>query len=53
MKALRSHAPEGVLLAEVELRTRSRSTCGTDVRTVDDGHQNLNPPRIIGDTEEP
>lgn len=52
MKALRSHAPEDVLRAEVELRIRNGSTRGTDVG-IDDGHQNRNPPRLIGDTEEP
>lgn len=62
MKALRSCAPEGVLLAEVpeprsgpaevELRIGNCSTSGTAVG-IDDDPQNLNPPRIIGDSEEP
>jgi len=63
MQALRFYAPEDVRLEEelepqcgpdeVKFRIRNRSTCGTDVRIFSNGHQNLNPPRIIGDTEEP
>ena len=63
MQALSFYAPEDVRLEEVpepqcgpeevELRIRNCSTCGTDVRIFYNGHQNLNQPRIVGDTEEP
>ena len=33
---------------EVKLRVRNCSTCGTDVKIFNNGHQNLSPPRIIG-----
>ena len=58
MKALRFYAPEDVRLEEVpepecgalevKLRVRNCSTCGTDVKILHNGHQNLTPPRIIG-----
>jgi L-iditol 2-dehydrogenase len=58
MKALRFYAPEDVRLEdvpepecrpdEVLLRVRNCSTCGTDVKILHNGHQNLSPPRIIG-----
>src|SRR4029453_16347578 len=58
MKALRFHAPEDARLEdvpepecgpdEVKLRVRNCSTCGTDVKILHNGHQNLSPPRIIG-----
>jgi L-iditol 2-dehydrogenase len=34
--------------AEVKLRVRACSTCGTDVKIFRSGHQNLDPPRVIG-----
>src|SRR6476619_4579689 len=43
MKALRYYAPE-----EVKIRVRNCSTCGTDVKILHNGHQNLTPPRTIG-----
>ena len=58
MKALRFYAPEDVRLedipepvcgpGEVKLRIRNCSTCGTDVKILHNGHQNLTPPRTIG-----
>ena len=58
MKALRFYAPEDVRLEdvpepvcgpdEIKLRIRNCSTCGTDVKILHNGHQNLSPPRIIG-----
>jgi L-iditol 2-dehydrogenase len=58
MKALRFYAPEDVRLEdvpepvcgpeEIKLRVRNCSTCGTDVKILHNGHQNLTPPRIIG-----
>jgi L-iditol 2-dehydrogenase len=58
MKALRFYAPEDVRIEdvpepecgpdEVKLRVRNCSTCGTDVKILHNGHQNLSPPRIIG-----
>ena len=58
MKALRFYAPEDVRLEEVpepecgalevKLRVRNCSTCGTDVKILHNGHQNLTPPLIIG-----
>src|SRR3954454_19179801 len=58
MKALRFYAPEDVRLEEVpepecgpdevKLRVHNCSTCGTDVKILHNGHQNLTPPRIIG-----
>src|SRR5690625_7084782 len=58
MKALRFYAPEDVRLEdqpepecgsdEVKIRVRNCSTCGTDVKIFHNGHQNLTPPRTIG-----
>lgn len=58
MKVLRFHAPEDVRIEdapepecgpdEVKLRVRNCSTCGTDVKILHNGHQNLSPPRVIG-----
>lgn len=58
MKVLRFYAPEDVRIEdapepecgpdEVKLRVRNCSTCGTDVKILHNGHQNLTPPRIIG-----
>ncbi|HWJ82409.1 MAG TPA: zinc-dependent dehydrogenase [Nocardioides sp.] len=58
MKALRFYAPDDVRLEdvpepvcgpdEVKLRVRNCSTCGTDVKILHNGHQNLTPPRTIG-----
>jgi L-iditol 2-dehydrogenase len=58
MKALRFYAPEDVRLEdvpepqcgpdEVKLRVKNCSTCGTDVKILYNGHQNLTPPRTIG-----
>ena len=58
MKALRFYAPDDVRLEdvpepecgpdEVKLRVRNCSTCGTDVKILHNGHQNLAPPRTLG-----
>ncbi|MFT4264795.1 MAG: zinc-dependent dehydrogenase [Nocardioides sp.] len=58
MKALRFYAPEDVRLedipeptcgpGEIKLKVRNCSTCGTDVKIFNNGHQNLTPPRTIG-----
>jgi L-iditol 2-dehydrogenase len=58
MKALRFYAPEDVRLedvpepecgpAEIKLKVKNCSTCGTDVKIFYNGHQNLSPPRTIG-----
>jgi L-iditol 2-dehydrogenase len=58
MKALVFYAPEDVRVedvpepevgpGEVKIRVRNCSTCGTDVKIFNNGHQNLTPPRIIG-----
>ena len=58
MRALRFYAPEDVRLEdvpepecgadEVKLRVRNCSTCGTDVKILHNGHQNLSPPRTLG-----
>ena len=58
MKVLRFYAPKDVRIEdapepecgpdEVKLRVRNCSTCGTDVKILNNGHQNLSPPRIIG-----
>lgn len=58
MKALRFYAPEDVRVEEVpepvcgpdeiKLKVRNCSTCGTDVKILHNGHQNLTPPRITG-----
>ena len=51
MKALRFHAPEDVRLEdvpepecksdEIKIKVRNCSTCGTDVKILHNGHQNL------------
>ncbi|MGH8964575.1 MAG: alcohol dehydrogenase catalytic domain-containing protein, partial [Actinomycetes bacterium] len=33
---------------EVKIRVHNCSTCGTDVKIFNHGHQNLDPPRVIG-----
>lgn len=58
MKALRFYAPKDVRLEdvaepecgpdEVKLRVRNCSTCGTDVKIFNNGHQNISPPRTMG-----
>ena len=58
MQVLRFYAPEDVRLEdvpqpecrpdEVKLRVHNCSTCGTDVKILHNGHQNLSPPRVIG-----
>ena len=58
MKALRFYAPEDIRLEdvpepecgpdEVKLKVKNCSTCGTDVKILHNGHQNLSPPRTIG-----
>ena len=58
MKAVRFYAPEDVRIEdvpepscgpdEVKLRVRNCSTCGTDVKILHNGHQNLSPPRTMG-----
>ncbi|WP_148573888.1 zinc-dependent dehydrogenase [Nocardioides caldifontis] len=58
MKVVRFYAPEDVRIEdapepecgpdEVKLRVRNCSTCGTDVKILHNGHQNLSPPRVIG-----
>ncbi len=58
MKALRFYAPGDLRLEDVpepvcgpdqvKLRVRNCSTCGTDVKILHNGHQNLTPPRITG-----
>jgi L-iditol 2-dehydrogenase len=58
MKALRFYAPEDLRLEdvpepvcgpdEIKLRVVNCSTCGTDVKILHNGHQNLTPPRTIG-----
>jgi L-iditol 2-dehydrogenase len=58
MRALRFYAPEDVRLEDVpepecgpdqiKLKVHNCSTCGTDVKILYNGHQNLTPPRITG-----
>lgn len=58
MRVLRFYAPKDVRIEdvpepicgpdEVKLRVRNCSTCGTDVKIYNNGHQNLSPPRVIG-----
>jgi L-iditol 2-dehydrogenase len=58
MKAVRFYAPEDVRIEdvpepgcgpdEVKLRVRNCSTCGTDVKILHNGHQNIDPPRTMG-----
>src|SRR3954451_14327533 len=33
---------------EVNLRIRNTSTCGTDVKIYKNGHQNMDPPQVMG-----
>ncbi len=58
MKAARFYAPGDIRLVEmpepvagpgdVVIRVRNCSTCGTDVKIFRSGHQNIEPPRIMG-----
>lgn len=58
MKVARFHAPGDIRIedapepspgpAEVKIRVRNCSTCGTDVKIYRSGHQNIDPPRIMG-----
>jgi L-iditol 2-dehydrogenase len=58
MRALRYYAPGDVRIEdvpepvcgpdEIKLKVKNCSTCGTDVKILNNGHQNLSPPRTIG-----
>jgi L-iditol 2-dehydrogenase len=58
MKVARFYAPGDVRLEEVDepspapdevkIRVRNCSTCGTDVKIFNNGHQNISPPRTMG-----
>jgi L-iditol 2-dehydrogenase len=58
MKVARFYAPGDIRIedapepslgpAEVKVRVRNCSTCGTDVKIFRSGHQNIDPPRIMG-----
>lgn len=58
MKVLRFYAPGDVRVEEapvpqitpdeVLLRVKNCSTCGTDVKIFNNGHQNITPPRVMG-----
>jgi L-iditol 2-dehydrogenase len=58
MKVARFYAPGDIRIedtpepragpAEVKIRVRNCSTCGTDVKIFKSGHQNIDPPRIMG-----
>ncbi|MBF8289478.1 MAG: alcohol dehydrogenase [Chloroflexi bacterium] len=58
MKVARFYAPGDIRIedapeptagpAEVKVRVRNCSTCGTDVKISRSGHQNIDPPRIMG-----
>lgn len=58
MQVVRFYAPRDVRIEdapepspsadEVKIRVRNCSTCGTDVKIFNNGHQNLDPPRILG-----
>jgi L-iditol 2-dehydrogenase len=58
MKVVRFYAPGDVRVeeapepspapGEVRIRVRNCSTCGTDVKIFRSGHQNLDPPRVLG-----
>ena len=58
MKVARFHAPGDLRIEEadepspseheVKIRVHACSTCGTDVKIFGAGHQNLDPPRVIG-----
>jgi L-iditol 2-dehydrogenase len=58
MKAARFYAPGDIRIedvlepmpnrAEIKIRVRNCSTCGTDVKIYRSGHQNIDPPRTMG-----
>jgi L-iditol 2-dehydrogenase len=58
MKVARFYAPGDIRIEEapepspaadeVKIRVRNCSTCGTDVKIYRSGHQNIDPPRIMG-----
>jgi L-iditol 2-dehydrogenase len=58
MKVARFYAPGDIRIeetpvpaagpAEIKIRVRACSTCGTDVKIFHSGHQRIDPPRIIG-----
>jgi L-iditol 2-dehydrogenase len=58
MKAAVFHAPLDIRLddvpepspgpGELKLRIRNTSTCGTDVKIYKNGHQNMDPPQVMG-----
>jgi L-iditol 2-dehydrogenase len=58
MKVARFYAPGDIRIedvpepspgpAEIKIRVRNCSTCGTDVKIYRSGHQNIDPPRIMG-----
>ena len=58
MKALRFHAPEDVRLEdvpepeckpdEIKIKVRNCSTCGTDVKILHNGHQNITRATTMG-----
>ena len=58
MKVARFYAPGDVRLEEmdepvpaadeVKIRVRNCSTCGTDVKILNNGHPNMTPPRVMG-----
>jgi L-iditol 2-dehydrogenase len=58
MKVARFYAPGDLRIedmpeptpgpAEVKIRVRNCSTCGTDVKIYRSGHQNIDPPRVMG-----
>lgn len=58
MKVARFYAPGDIRIeeapeptagpAEVKIRVRACSTCGTDVKIYHSGHQRIDPPRIMG-----
>jgi len=58
MKVARFYAPGDIRIedvpepspgaAEVKIRVRNCSTCGTDVKIHRSGHQNIDPPRVMG-----
>jgi L-iditol 2-dehydrogenase len=58
MKVARFYAPGDIRIEdvpepnprpnEIKIRVRNCSTCGTDVKIYKSGHQNIDPPRIMG-----
>ena len=58
MKVARFYAPGDIRIeempepspspAEIKIRVRNCSTCGTDVKIYRSGHQNIDPPRVMG-----